>query len=531
MAVAVVGALAFSLVLGASLAAPAQATVTVDLSGVVSDASGPVSGTSVWFGGGSQVSTVTGADGSYVLHVLPGDTGLLEFDASSSTAAPLSRLTARQNSYTIGSGPVVANLVWPAHAQVRTTVVDAIPTPLPDVVVHRLNAGEIQGTLSDGTAITFSSDYPYSEDSCTTDAAGQCTFSTLVGATPGFYATYQLVPGDPSYPNFYVYSYPLITADPTDATISFLNVASFESAGSVVGPVVVSAPDGTSFSGVKNEVVAGNALPSGATVLTGELSYQLDGLAPGSAIDVTLLLPSGSSPTSVIKLEGGIYTDVSSIATFAGAAITLHLTDGGFGDSDGLANGIIVDPVIPVIPVAPGAPTIGQATGASASASVAFTAPAIDGGSPVLDYTTTCTSSNGGTSGSSTGGASPLLVAGLTNGRSYTCIVVARNGVGTGPPSATSNSFTPAAALNQTIKFNSLGNKSMTQSPVTVSATASSGLLVTFTTSTSSVCTASGATGATITLVGLGTCTVIAHQPGNSTYNPAPTVSQSFRVR
>jgi hypothetical protein len=87
------------------------------------------------------------------------------------------------------------------------------------------------------------------------------------------------------------------------------------------------------------------------------------------------------------------------------------------------------------------------------------------------------------------------------------------------------------ALLNQMITFGGLANKTMVQSPVTVHATASSGLAVTFTTSTPSVCTAGGANGATITLIGPGTCTIKADQPGTAVYNPAPTLSQSFRVR
>ena len=93
-----------------------------------------------------------------------------------------------------------------------------------------------------------------------------------------------------------------------------------------------------------------------------------------------------------------------------------------------------------------------------------------------------------------------------------------------------SQSFT-VTKLNQAIAFGPLANRTMAQSPLTVHATASSGLAVTFTTSTPSVCTAGGLHGATITLVGPGTCTVKADQPGNAIYNPAPTVSQSLRVR
>ena len=89
-------------------------------------------------------------------------------------------------------------------------------------------------------------------------------------------------------------------------------------------------------------------------------------------------------------------------------------------------------------PTVPGAPTIGVATAGNAQASVAFTAPASNGGSAILDYTATC-----GTA-SATGAGSPVVVTGLANGTAYTCTVVARNAIGSSAPSAASNSVTPA---------------------------------------------------------------------------------------
>ena len=83
---------------------------------------------------------------------------------------------------------------------------------------------------------------------------------------------------------------------------------------------------------------------------------------------------------------------------------------------------------------------------------------------------------------------------------------------------------------SQAITFSALSNAKLSQSPITVSATASSGLLVTFTTTTSPVCTSGGTNGATITLVATGTCTVKANQAGNANYNPSAFVAQSFVV-
>ena len=93
----------------------------------------------------------------------------------------------------------------------------------------------------------------------------------------------------------------------------------------------------------------------------------------------------------------------------------------------------------------PDPPGIGTAVGGNASVAVAFTAPA-DHGAPITGYTASCTSSDGGAPGTHTGTAGPISVTGLTNGKTYTCIVTATNAAGTSPPSAASNAVVPATA-------------------------------------------------------------------------------------
>src|SRR5262249_47504629 len=85
----------------------------------------------------------------------------------------------------------------------------------------------------------------------------------------------------------------------------------------------------------------------------------------------------------------------------------------------------------------------------------------------------------------------------------------------------------PIAKTNQTITFGALAGQTYGVAPFTVSATASSGLAVTFTSPTTTVCTVSGST---VTIKTGGTCTIQAAQVGNSSYNAAPNVSQSFAV-
>ena len=86
------------------------------------------------------------------------------------------------------------------------------------------------------------------------------------------------------------------------------------------------------------------------------------------------------------------------------------------------------------------------------------------------------------------------------------------------------------SAVSQTITFAKPANTTLAQSPLTVSATASSGLTVTFATTTPTVCSSSGTNGATITLLTVGTCTVQASQAGSAIYGPAPALSRSFTV-
>ncbi|MEL4400489.1 Ig-like domain-containing protein [Shewanella algae] len=173
------------------------------------------------------------------------------------------------------------------------------------------------------------------------------------------------------------------------------------------------------------------------------------------------------------------------------------------------------------VPTVPGAPIIGTASALDGQAVVNFSAPASDGGSVITSYQVT--SSPGGITAS--GANSPIGVAGLTNGTSYTFTVQAINAVGTSSPSAPSNSVVPKA--NQTISFNNPGAQSFGTTP-TLAATASSGLTPVFSSSTTGVCTITS-TG-TLTFVTTGNCSIDADQPGDSSYNAAPTVTQSFTV-
>jgi hypothetical protein len=93
---------------------------------------------------------------------------------------------------------------------------------------------------------------------------------------------------------------------------------------------------------------------------------------------------------------------------------------------------------------APGPPTNVSAIGGDAQATVSFSPPASDGGSPITSYTVSA--SDGSTSVTVGADATSATVTSLANGQSYTFTVTATNSIGTGPASGPSNAVVPNAA-------------------------------------------------------------------------------------
>src|SRR5664280_597327 len=82
------------------------------------------------------------------------------------------------------------------------------------------------------------------------------------------------------------------------------------------------------------------------------------------------------------------------------------------------------------------------------------------------------------------------------------------------------------APQSQIIAFANAGNQTV-GTPFILSATASSGLPVSFSSATLSICAVSGMTAS---FIAVGTCTIQATQTGNSTYAAANPVSQTFAI-
>ncbi len=197
-------------------------------------------------------------------------------------------------------------------------------------------------------------------------------------------------------------------------------------------------------------VPAAPAAPTGISAVGGDGSATVTFTAPGD---------TGSSPITsfevVAEAGGAVAGTVTGVAATATTAVVTGLTNGtaytfrvravnAVGDGPLSAPSNEVTPAVPV--TAPAAPSIGTASAASTEATVRWTAPASDGGSPITGYRVAV--QVGATVARQVDVTDPAatsaVITGLTNGTAYTFQVRAINAIGLGTASASSNAVTPA---------------------------------------------------------------------------------------
>jgi hypothetical protein len=165
---------------------------------------------------------------------------------------------------------------------------------------------------------------------------------------------------------------------------------------------------------------------------------------PDVAVDVPLTVPAGTSATGVTLASYG-----GELSGWATRAVTA-LPPGGTGG---------------YLPVVPEAPTIGSATAGDGSATVTWTAPVSDGGSPLTGYLVSVFTADGQTPLRTVGvpaTATTAVIRDLVDGAKYSFTVAAVNAQGAGAQSARSGVVIPGLPGAPTIGTVKPGDRSAT---------------------------------------------------------------------
>jgi Zn-dependent metalloprotease len=163
----------------------------------------------------------------------------------------------------------------------------------------------------------------------------------------------------------------------------------------------------------------------------------------GSPMD-TMTVRAGSKVLHTLtnlNAAPGYQLKTADLSAYGGQTISLTFT--GVENSSRQTSFLVDDTSVALVSTAPRAPRSAMATPGNGQASVLWTAPENNGGSPITAYTVTA--SPGGRTATTTG-ATTAMVTGLTNGTGYTFTVTATNAIGTSSASPPSASVIPKAA-------------------------------------------------------------------------------------
>ena len=488
----------------------------VTFSGVLFGGGGvPLPGVAITLG---NESVNTGSDGSFSMTVAPGtyELGVTGYRAAGVPAAAAPGYFSFSGAQVTVDANVQQDLTLPVHVLTVRTLGSG-GTAIPEVFLRAHEGSSLAtGTLAPG----ISAQYASVDESATTaeDGTAMLTLPSWAGSP-----TAEAVPPANTPLVRTPFSIAGIEEDQT-RIVAFPYFAKVASAGTSTGTVEIASPPETTLSAVSDEQAKEAGLPEGAVAVVGSVSYTVSELTPGGSTNVTMQLPPGSEPTNVFKLINGSYIDVTSLATISGNTITLHLTDGGLGDADGVANGVIVDPVVPVR-ITKHAQTISFSSAAPPK-------PAIGG-----KYTVEATASSGlpvsfSIDGASTAGACSVSTGTVSFTGVGTCVIDANQaGSETYLPAPQQQQTVEVVKASQTISFTTTAPSNPNVGSVyAIAASATSGLPVSYSVDKASQKGACKISGTTVSFTGAGSCVIDANQSGDATYLAAPRVQQTMAV-
>lgn len=465
------------------------------------------------------VTTTTDANGEYAATTRPGHYAIRFWSGSYGLES--------QNIFDFGSSlaevdltqgdALIHDVVRPDVALLEVTVADEADNPLVGIPVLPPSPWGLPAG-SDVVGVTLWPGGPtgdaVKQSGCTTNELGTCSSWVVVSTTP-LTRTVQ-VPNGPHE----TFTVPAVeSAAGTSATLRIGGGVrvKVQSAGMTSGYMSVFAPAGTSLRHLTNTPIEGNVVPNGDLTPTGALAYSATVANAGDSANLTLVLPAGTNPVGVFEVVNGVYSDFTSFSTVTGDTIVLHLVDGGQGDADGLANGVIADLMVPVITAHQ--LTVTRSMTGSASGSVSSDVGGLACG-------TTC-------SRSFRPGTSVTLTASAVAGSVFTgwsgggCTGTGTCTITTNADSTVTASFAPATSP-VTVSKAGTGTGTVTSGPTgincgtTCSTNVAHGASITLAAVAATGSVFAGWTGAGCS--GTGTCSVAVTAPTSvtATFNPAP---------
>jgi large repetitive protein len=180
--------------------------------------------------------------------------------------------------------------------------------------------------------------------------------------------------------------------------------------------------------------------PTGPTAVAGNAQITVSFDPPNSDSPITGYTATCTDGTFSTPRSGGgspIVVFGPHIVNGTTYTCTVDATNASGTSAESPSSAAVVPATVPSAPPAP------SAVAHDTYINVTFVASANNGGNPITGYTVTCTSADFVVSASTTGTASPLTVAPVTDGKTYTCTAAATNGIGTGPASAGSPPVMP----------------------------------------------------------------------------------------
>ncbi len=151
-----------------------------------------------------------------------------------------------------------------------------------------------------------------------------------------------------------IYSGNLPTVNPIVTIACVTNTSTQSSTGSGLVSFATGFGGFTTLTAIDESTLPLSGKPSGVSFPHGFFDWHITGLTNGQTVTVTMTFPSiVPAGTQYWKVHGGIWIDATSLLGSNDGldnTVTLTITDGGFGDADGLVNGQISDPGTITIP-------------------------------------------------------------------------------------------------------------------------------------------------------------------------------------